>query len=119
MKVPTIQHTAAHMGGEVHNGRQALVPGPGHSTVDRSLSITINDAGDDVLVNSFAGDDPLVCKDYVREKLRMDEWQPKGRNNGNGNGHAAIDAMIARAAKPSIPPPIDFSAPQPTPPENY
>ena len=44
MQVPTIQHIAAHMGGEVHNGRQAIVPGPGHSTVDRSLSITINEA---------------------------------------------------------------------------
>jgi hypothetical protein len=47
MQVPTIQHIAAHMGGEVHAGHQALVPGPSHSTVDPSPSIKINDVGDD------------------------------------------------------------------------
>jgi hypothetical protein len=113
MQVPTIQHIAAHMGGEDHNGRQALVPGPGHSTVDRLLSITINDAGDDVPVHSFGGDDPIKCKDFVRQKLRMDERQPngKGRIKGHGSAQAAIDAMTKRA-KAAV-------SPAPTPPASY
>jgi putative DNA primase/helicase len=100
---PTIQHIAAHMGGEVHTGRQAIVPGPGHSTVDRSLSITINDAGDDVLVYSFAGDDPIECKDGARQKPRMADRQPtgRGRSNGHGRAQAAIDAMTKAAASPA------------------
>jgi hypothetical protein len=28
------------------------------------------------VVHSFAGDDPLVCKDYVRQRLGLPEWQP-------------------------------------------
>src|ERR1700738_623338 len=99
MQIPTIQHIAAHMRGEVRNGREAVVPGPGHSADDRSLSITFNRTGDDILVQSFAGDDPIACKDYVRKELRMDEWQPsgKGRSNGHGSAQAAIDEMIKRA----------------------
>jgi RecA-family ATPase/5S rRNA maturation endonuclease (ribonuclease M5) len=105
MQVPTIQHIAAHMGGEVRNGREAVVPGPGHSAADRSLSITFNEAGDDILVHSFADDDAIVCKDYVRKKLRMDEWRPnKGRSNGHGSAQAAIDAMIKRAKAAPTPP---------------
>jgi RecA-family ATPase len=98
MRIPSIQHIAAHMGGEVHAGHEALVPGPGHSTVDRSLSIKINDAGNDILVHSFAGDDPIACKDYVRGQLGMREWQPNNdRNNGRGSAQDAIDAIIKRA----------------------
>jgi RecA-family ATPase len=105
MQVPTIQHIAAHMGGEVRNGREAVVPGPGHSAADRSLSITFNEAGDDILVHSFADDDPIACKDFVRKKLRMDEWQPnKGRSNGHGSAQAAIDAMTKRAKAAPTPP---------------
>ena len=28
-------------------------------------------------VHSFAGDDPLLCRDYVRERLRLPGWRPK------------------------------------------
>jgi hypothetical protein len=40
-------------------------------------------APDGFVVNSFAGDDAIACRDYVRDKLGMPAWQP----NGNGNGH--------------------------------
>src|SRR6266480_1015053 len=29
-----------------------------------------------MVVHSFAGDDPLTCKDYVRERLGMTRWEP-------------------------------------------
>ena len=56
------------LGGEV-KGNQVLAPGPGHSAEDRSLSVTISNSGDDVIVHTFSpADDDLECKRYVREK---------------------------------------------------
>jgi hypothetical protein len=41
-----------------------LCPGPGHSPKDRSLSVKFDDtAPGGFMVNSFAGDDPIICKD--------------------------------------------------------
>jgi putative DNA primase/helicase len=71
---------ARALGGEI-SGRQILAPGPGHSWFDRSLSIRIEpSAPDGFVVHSFADDDPIVCKDYVRERLGLHKWEP-------GNGH--------------------------------
>jgi hypothetical protein len=67
---------ARALGGEV-SGRQVLAPGPGHSARDRSLSIKIEpSAACGFLVHSFSGDDPIICKDYVRERLGLPEWEP-------------------------------------------
>jgi hypothetical protein len=67
----TPQHVARTMGGEAW-GNQILIPGPGHSRKDRSLSIRLEEgAPDGFLVHSFAGDDPIVCKQYIREKLGL------------------------------------------------
>jgi Toprim domain len=65
---------AARLGGELV-GRQVLAPGPGHSANDRSLSIHFTSA-DEFVVHSFAGDDPIACKDYVRCKLGLPQWEP-------------------------------------------
>ena len=74
LPVLTPQQIARAFGGEV-SGAQVYVPGPGHSAKDRSLSIKL-DAGapDGFLVHSFAGDDPIRCKDYVRAKLGLPAW---------------------------------------------
>ena len=54
-----------------------LAPGPGHSPRDRSLSIKIDPgAPDGFVAYSFAGDDPLECKDYVRERAGLERWEP-------------------------------------------
>ena len=71
------------LGGEV-KGNQALVPGPNHSRKDRSLSITVSDSGDDIVVHSFAGDDPIECKKYIKEKCGI-------QHKPNGNGHSDVD----------------------------
>ena len=64
------------LGGEI-SGRQILAPGPGHSRGDRSLSVRIEpEAPDGFLVHSFAGDDPIVCKNYIRRQLGLPEWEP-------------------------------------------
>ena len=66
---------AAALGGYV-SGSSVSAPGPGHSAHDRSLSVTLDaNAPDGFLVHSFAGDDPLACKDHVRAKLGLPEVQ--------------------------------------------
>jgi hypothetical protein len=54
-------------------------------------------------VHSFAGDDPIVCKDYVRGKAGLESFKP----NGNGASRASEDA-VAKAVMAAIgntPPP--------------
>jgi len=50
-------------------------------------------ADSDFLVYSFAADDPIVCKDYVRQRLGIPQWQP-----GKGYGWRAH----SRLAAPSV-----------------
>jgi hypothetical protein len=75
-----LQSIATALGGEISGG-QVLVPGPGHSRRDRSLAVKPNEGGDDLVVRSFACDDPIICKDYVRQRCGMAPWEP-----GHGNG---------------------------------
>lgn len=72
---------AAALGGEAH-GNRVLAPGPGHSPQDRSLSVLCN--GDDFVVHSFAGDDPLECRDYVRGKAGLPKWEPTAKREQPG-----------------------------------
>jgi len=73
----------AVMGGNVIASDSCRVPGPGHSTKDRSLSITIDptmSAG--FKCHSFApGDDDLTCKDYICQRMGI-EWR-KSKNDFN------------------------------------
>ena len=72
----TLQTIARALRGDVA-GRQVLAPGPGHSAKDRSLAVSISsDAPDGFICYSHAGDDWRACRDYVRAKLRLPEWQP-------------------------------------------
>lgn len=58
-----LQAVARALGGVVA-GSQVLAPGPNHSPTDRSLSVKVDAAAPGgILVHSFAGDDPLECKD--------------------------------------------------------
>jgi predicted DNA-binding transcriptional regulator AlpA len=70
------KQVAAALGGEVL-GREVLAPGPNHSAKDRSLAVRFDPAAPDgFVVHSFAGDDPLQCKDHVRSKLGI-RWTPR------------------------------------------
>jgi hypothetical protein len=74
----TLQSIARALGGEI-NGVQVLVPGPGHSSADRSLSVKLSSSSaDGFIVHSHAGDDPIRCKDYVREQLGLPAFKPNG-----------------------------------------
>jgi hypothetical protein len=94
-----LQLLARALGGEV-KGNQIRAPGPGHSAKDRSLSVTL-DAGapDGFVVHSFAGDDAIVCKDYVREKAGLPVFKPNGGNRRRRATTAEISAMLASAVE--------------------
>jgi hypothetical protein len=70
---------ARALGGEPNGRRDSLnCPGPGHSKLDRSLTVTLSpSAPDGFLVCSHAGDDPLICKDYVRQRVGLPAWEPE------------------------------------------
>jgi AAA domain len=73
-----LQSIERALGGEISGG-QVLARGPGHSRKDRSLSIRLDaNAPDGFLVRSFCGDDPIACRDYVRQRLGMAPFKPNG-----------------------------------------
>ena len=75
----TLLALARTLGGEVRNG-EVLAPGPGHSEADRSLAIKLDATNPEgFVVYSFADDDPVRCRDYIREKcgLRPSEFNGK------------------------------------------
>src|SRR5215831_10175511 len=89
----SLRQLAHALGGDINNG-QVLAPGPGHSAADRSLSVKIDPAAPDgFVVHSFAGDDAIECKNYVREKAGLPAWQP------NGGRKRASDADIDNALR--------------------
>jgi hypothetical protein len=71
----TLQQVARALGGEVR-GNEVAAPGPGHSAKDRTLHVKLDaNAPDGFIVNTFApADDPIACKDYVRQRLAL-LWQ--------------------------------------------
>lgn len=84
-------HAARSLGGDMTpNG--IVCPGPGHSARDRSLSVMLDpDAPEGFIVHSFSDDDPIQCREHVRSKLGLPEWQP-----------AKSDRMHPLMTKPKI-----------------
>jgi putative DNA primase/helicase len=70
----TPRQITAILGGDITGRNSCNVPGPGHRKADRSLSITIDRHGR-IIVWSHAGDDWKTCKDYVRERLGLGQWE--------------------------------------------
>ena len=68
---------AKALGGEFAGRNTVRCPGPGHSFRDRSLSVSFT--GDDFTVFSFAGDDWKLCRDHVRDRLGLGDFQPTAR----------------------------------------
>jgi hypothetical protein len=70
----TLCEIAKVLGGEVR-GAQVLAPGPVHGRNERSVSIKLI-PGDSFIVPSFAGDEPIACRDYVRAALGLGLFRP-------------------------------------------
>jgi putative DNA primase/helicase len=76
-----LRSAARALGGEV-SGRQVLCPGPGHSPRDRSLAVRFESAAPDgFLIFSHTNDDVRSCRDHVRRRLGLPEWQPGDERN--------------------------------------
>ena len=84
---------AKKLGGELRNG-WVDIPGPGHSECDRSLGVRLcKRARGGFYVNSLAGDDPKICRAYVKARLwglakrrRIIEDEPVDNDEGNSIG---------------------------------
>lgn len=74
-----IRSIAATLGGNIAGRNRVLVPGPGHSRRDRSLSVTFN--GDSFLCHSFCGDDWKECRDHVKALLGWSDDVPRHHND--------------------------------------
>jgi 5S rRNA maturation endonuclease (ribonuclease M5) len=93
--LPDLQSLARALGGEASNG-QIRAPGPGHSAGDRSLAVKPDlNAPDGFLVHSFAGDDPIQCRDYVRERCGLPAFKSNNRQR-------ATEAEIERSVTAAI-----------------
>jgi hypothetical protein len=99
--LPNLQTIARLLGGRV-NGDQVQCPGPGHSAEDRSLSVKPDaNAPEGFLTHSFSGDDPIVCRDLVRQKLGLPVFKPNGKERFTEDDitRAVMAAAQARAPK--------------------
>jgi hypothetical protein len=80
--LPTIEKIAQLLGGDVRSSSEILCPGPNHSAADRSLSVKLDErAPERFVVHSFSGDDPIACRDFVREKLGLSPFKPKKKGS--------------------------------------
>ena len=78
MSIPSLREVARTLGGDVSGTYQVMAPGPDHSPQDRSLSVRVaQEHPEGFIVHSFAGDDDMACRQYVREKLGLPEWKPE------------------------------------------
>jgi putative DNA primase/helicase len=96
----SLRGIAHGLGGGVSGG-QALVPGPGHSPRDRSLSIRLSpSAPGGFVVHSHSGDDFRTCRDFVRQRLGLStansRWLDPPRRAATDR--AAIADAAAKAA---------------------
>src|SRR5262249_47096710 len=98
MLMLSLQQIARALGGEV-SGSQVLAPGPSHSASDRSLCIKLDpSAPDGFVVHSFAGDDPIASKDYVRSKAGIEPFKANGKRRGRASD-TDISAIMAAAVQ--------------------
>lgn len=82
---------ARALGGDAR-GSSIVCPGPGHSRRDRSMAVLLDPAAPDgFVVFSFAGDDPITCKDHVREALGLPAWRPGSKVSAR----ATVPAPVA------------------------
>lgn len=91
-------------GGDLYaGGRKAVIPGPGHSRNDRSLSLSLGDGGR-VLFNSFANDSVRDCMAYLglepgegRESTPAERARERALRNYERRVVAARDLALCRS----------------------
>jgi putative DNA primase/helicase len=94
------------LGGRVTGRNRVSVPGPGHGRKDRSLSIKLDPrAPEGFVAYSHAGDDWIECRDHVRERLGLPQWEPGDDQDRRVPSfkikqfdHAAVNAEVNEGA---------------------
>ena len=94
----TLDQIAHALGGEISGG-QVRAPGPGHRPKDRSLAVKPSNSPGDFVVYSHAGDDPLQCKDFVRERCGLAPFKPRGKGRAAVIGAAAASRRDRRSRR--------------------
>lgn len=103
--MPDLKRLARQLGGDVAGRATVLMPGPGHSKRDRSLSVTFDDsAPDGFLVHSFAGDRFEDCRDHVKRLLGIDGTRDSvpARREREVTRHNAADASALAIWKETV-----------------
>jgi putative DNA primase/helicase len=86
--VTDLREIAQRLGGDIHQGgRAAVVPGPGHSKRDRSLSLRVAEDGRRLLWHSFAGDPA----DQVRKHLGLEAGELSRETDAERKRREAAD----------------------------
>ena len=93
----SLDAAARALGGDICNG-QVVCPGPGHSPRDRSLAVRFH-AGGGYVVHSFAGDDPMDCRDHVDRLLGLPGWKPGERHSPKSQALPSSSAGMDRFRK--------------------
>src|SRR5260370_1592149 len=95
----SLRDIANALAGEI-SGDSVLAPGPGHSKSDRSLSVKPEaGAPGGLLVHSFAGDDPIICKDFALEKCGLPAFTPNGGNGKRRRSSEQVDKLFRLAVR--------------------
>lgn len=93
-----LEDFAARLEGDVAGRDGVLCPGPGHSRRDRSLSVRFDSTvPDGFIVHSFAGDDPISCRDHVRRCLGLPGFEAGHRSQRTSARSARFAAGSASA----------------------
>jgi hypothetical protein len=99
----SLQQIARALNGQIRND-QVLAPGPGHAMGDQSLSVKINDTGDDVIVYTFSpADDVMACKRYVRERCGI-QFRPNGGRSSEDIAKLLHDVVAFERREPRAKP---------------
>lgn len=88
----SIRQAAALLDGDINGGDQVLCPGPNHSRNDRSLSVRFS--ADGFTVHSFASNNWSECRDYVRERLRLEPWRPRRQGYSPALGQFRLRKLL-------------------------
>ncbi len=95
MSNPLLNEIRRALGGKIV-GAQVVAPGPGHSSKDASLSIRPTAMNNDgFVVHSYCGDDPIICRDYVRAKLGRPSFKAGRRD------HRIVKPILQRVGEPA------------------
>ncbi len=100
--LPDVHFLARALGGEVRRSSKTgdscvSAPGPGHSPKDRSMTVFLGPQfPDGFWITSHAGDDGLVCRDYVNKVLHRPVWRPgdtKARSSASNTAKEQQEAL--------------------------